>query len=108
MPTSEPPERRPVRRRAARAFLLTPDHQVLLMQIRTPDGARLWIAPGGGIDGEETTEAALLRELEEEVGLKDVPLGALIWRRDHTLTGANGGSRKRRPSMSCISMSSSR
>jgi 8-oxo-dGTP pyrophosphatase MutT (NUDIX family) len=84
MPTSETPERRPVRRKAARAFLLTPDHQVLLMQIRTPDGARLWIAPGGGIDGDETPEAALLRELEEEVGLKDVPLGALIWRRHHT------------------------
>ncbi|HEX4199589.1 MAG TPA: NUDIX domain-containing protein [Caulobacteraceae bacterium] len=86
MPTSEPPERTPVRRSAARAFILTPDHHVLLMQIRTPDGLRLWITPGGGIEGDETAEAALLRELEEEVGLKDVPLGALIWRRHHTFS----------------------
>jgi 8-oxo-dGTP pyrophosphatase MutT (NUDIX family) len=73
-------ERAPVRRRAARAFILTPDHQVLLMRIKTPDGGVVWITPGGGVERGEAIEAALLRELEEEVGLRDTPLGPLVHR----------------------------
>jgi 8-oxo-dGTP diphosphatase len=41
-----------------------------------------WDLPGGGREGDETAEACVLRELEEEFGLR---LGAerLIWRRDY-------------------------
>jgi 8-oxo-dGTP diphosphatase len=40
-----------------------------------------WDLPGGGREGEETAEACVLRELEEEFGLR---LGEerLIWRQD--------------------------
>jgi 8-oxo-dGTP pyrophosphatase MutT (NUDIX family) len=80
MSTPDQSERAPIRRRAARAFILTPDYHVLLMRIRTPDGAMVWITPGGGVERDEETEAALLRELEEEVGLRDAPLGPLVHR----------------------------
>ena len=73
-------DRAPVRRRAARAFILTPDHHVLLMRIKTPDGGVVWITPGGGVERDEAIEAALLRELEEEVGLRDTALGPLVHR----------------------------
>lgn len=40
----------------------------------------LWDLPGGGREGDETPEACLLRELEEEFGLR-LPTERLIWRR---------------------------
>lgn len=84
MSTSDQTERAPIRRRAARAFILTPDHHVLLMRIKTPDGASVWITPGGGVERGEEIEAALLRELEEEVGLSGVALGPLVHRLNST------------------------
>ena len=39
-----------------------------------------WDLPGGGREGEETPEACVLRELEEEFGLA-LPADRLIWRR---------------------------
>jgi len=77
-------ERRLIERRAARAFIVSPDRHVLLMKIKTPDGALIWITPGGGIEADEAGEAALLRELEEEVGLRDTPLGPLVYRLHNT------------------------
>lgn len=38
-----------------------------------------WDLPGGGREGEETAEACLLRELEEEFGLR-LPVERLVWR----------------------------
>jgi 8-oxo-dGTP pyrophosphatase MutT (NUDIX family) len=56
-----------VDRQAARAILLTPTHQILLLRIRPPQGGEwFWIAPGGGINAGETVEAGLRRELREE------------------------------------------
>jgi 8-oxo-dGTP pyrophosphatase MutT (NUDIX family) len=74
-----------IERYAIRAILLTPQHEVLLMRIRAPQGGNwFWIAPGGGLEAGESAEVGLRRELAEEVGLADVRLGPLVWRRQHT------------------------
>lgn len=74
-----------VERQAVRALLLTPEHEILLMRIRAPQsGMRFWIAPGGGLEPGEASEAGLRRELREELGLTAFTIGPLVWRRHHT------------------------
>jgi len=74
-------------RRAVRAILLTPDHQVLLIQMQEPQsGLALWVLPGGGIETEESVEVCLHRELYEETGLQDYELGPHVWTRENTFT----------------------
>jgi 8-oxo-dGTP pyrophosphatase MutT (NUDIX family) len=73
-----------IHRRAIRAIIITPDRDVLLMRIRPPEGgASFWIAPGGGIEADETPEDALKRELAEELGLTDFEPGPTVWLRHH-------------------------
>ena len=59
-------------REAIRAILLTPEHEILLLRIRAPGRDEcFWIAPGGGAEPGETLDAALQRELREELGLSN-------------------------------------
>ena len=74
-----------IEREAVRAILLTKENEVLLLRIKPPQGGDyFWITPGGGLENGETTEAALKRELREELGRKDFVIGPLVWRRQHT------------------------
>ena len=72
-------------RQAARAILLTPDDEVLLMRVEVQNGS-FWICPGGGLQAGETAIEALRRELTEELGLADAPIGPLLWQRRQEMT----------------------
>ena len=74
-------------REATRAVFLTPEGEILLMEIENPvSGARFWITPGGGREDGESVEEGLRREVLEETGLQDVVIGPLIWRREDQYT----------------------
>jgi 8-oxo-dGTP pyrophosphatase MutT (NUDIX family) len=76
-------------RTAARAILLTPDREILLLRIQPPGGGDLfWITPGGGLELGESAEQGLRRELKEELGIEDFAFGPRVWRRQHTYTWA--------------------
>lgn len=76
-------------REAARALVLTPSFDVLLVRFEFPAGTR-WALPGGGIDPGETAVTALQRELAEEVGLHQAVIGAHLWNRLHVVPFLNG------------------
>jgi 8-oxo-dGTP pyrophosphatase MutT (NUDIX family) len=46
-------------------------------------GDTWWITPGGGLDPGEDWDAAVRRELLEEVGRVPGPLGPCVWTREH-------------------------
>lgn len=80
---------RVVERQAVRVILLTPAHEILLMQIRPPHGGDMfWVPPGGGLEPGETIKEGAKREIQEELGLSDFTLGPLVWRRQHTFNWA--------------------
>ncbi|WP_298965792.1 NUDIX domain-containing protein [uncultured Methylobacterium sp.] len=72
----------------ARALVFDPQDRLLLIAyeaVRDVDPARpgerkFWFMPGGGIEPGETPEEACRRELEEEIGVSDAPLGPLVAR----------------------------
>lgn len=71
-------------RAAARAIVLDPDDRILLVRFEHQrTGASWWATPGGGVAEGETHEAGLLRELAEELGLRNVELGPCVWEREH-------------------------
>jgi 8-oxo-dGTP pyrophosphatase MutT (NUDIX family) len=68
-------------RPGARVLVLDGADRVLLFASVDDDGRRFWYPPGGGSEPGETAEETARRELWEETGLRDVELGAEIWRR---------------------------
>lgn len=70
-------------RPAARALVLDPDDRVLLVRFSFPwVDYPVWAPPGGGLEPGESPEEGIRRELAEEVGLVDVPLGPIVWLRE--------------------------
>jgi 8-oxo-dGTP pyrophosphatase MutT (NUDIX family) len=73
-------------RQTARALLLDPDDRLLLICYqaardlpgRAPGDRAFWYTPGGGLEEGESFEQAVVRELEEEVGVSGVPVGTLV------------------------------
>ena len=76
-------------RQAVRALLLTPEELVLLVRFEFPTRT-VWALPGGGLEAGEDHLTALRRELVEEVGLDDVPIGPHVWNREHIIAFEDG------------------
>lgn len=66
---TEQQQRVAVGRQAARAILIDDDGRLVLIRRTKPGQAPYWTAPGGGVDAsDKSVEAALHRELAEELG----------------------------------------
>jgi TDG/mug DNA glycosylase family protein len=69
-------------RPAARALVVDKGDRVLLVRFQWPNTS-VWAPPGGGLEGDESYEEAIVRELAEESGLRDFELGPWVWSRAH-------------------------
>ncbi|MDP8910745.1 MAG: NUDIX domain-containing protein [Actinomycetota bacterium] len=76
-------------RPAVRALVMDPADRVLLVRFQWPDRT-IWAPPGGGLDAGETHPQALVRELGEECGLRELELGPAIWKRAHWFADMSG------------------
>lgn len=68
---------------STKAIITDEQDRVLLIQ---EDDSR-WELPGGGLEYDQSIEANLSRELEEEMGIKDpeiAPMPTYIWRQERT------------------------
>jgi 8-oxo-dGTP pyrophosphatase MutT (NUDIX family) len=65
---------------ATRALVLDEADRVLLVRFGS-EKRTFWATPGGGIEGDETDEQAIRRELLEETGLVGFEVGPHLWTR---------------------------
>ena len=73
-------------RLAGRVIVIDPDDRVLLFRYDDgPPNGRHWCTPGGGLNDGEDYPAGARRELAEETGWTDVPLGAEVHQRILTM-----------------------
>jgi TDG/mug DNA glycosylase family protein len=72
----------PVVRPGVRALILD-GGRIFLHRFTAAREPGIWIAPGGAIEGDESDEEALRRELREELSLQHVTVGAWVWHRRH-------------------------
>jgi 8-oxo-dGTP pyrophosphatase MutT (NUDIX family) len=80
-------------RDTARGLVFDPLGRLLLIQYEAaidvdserPGLRAFWFTPGGGLEAGETHEQALRRELGEEIGVADAPIGPHVARRETPL-----------------------
>jgi 8-oxo-dGTP pyrophosphatase MutT (NUDIX family) len=69
-------------RNSARALLVTPEREILLVRWSARAlGRSFWITPGGGVEPGESEREAAAREVAEETGLVAAPIGPAVWTR---------------------------
>lgn len=74
-------------RLAVKLLLLDHDERLLLIRARDQvDQTECWYAVGGGVEPGESLQVAAEREAYEETGIRSLPTGHPVWRRDHTYT----------------------
>lgn len=63
----------PRRHRLSAGALVEQDGRLLLVRHHKPGVYDFWVAPGGGVQGDETLEQAACREVREEAGIDIAP-----------------------------------
>jgi 8-oxo-dGTP diphosphatase len=77
-------------RHSVRAIVLDEEDRILLCRFALPESV-IWAAPGGGIEAGETPQAALRRELHEEIGLVIDGTPPHVWHRRIVAPGHMSG-----------------
>jgi len=74
-----------VEREGARVLVVSDDRRMLVLRGHDPHmpGRAWWFVPGGGLEGDETSVDAAVRELEEETGIACQPTALVgpVWDR---------------------------
>ncbi|CAN5736765.1 NUDIX hydrolase [soil metagenome] len=71
-----------IERKAARLLIRAPSGRVLMLRLAPSFRDPFWVTPGGGLDEGEAMVDAAKRELHEEVGREDLPIGPCVSKND--------------------------